>query len=259
MKARKLIGLMMPACALFVVFGQAWAEDKAPTPEITAKLDIAYVTKYVWRGVPLNADPAVQPSVTFTHKSGLSLNLWGSYDTTNVNGHKNKVTEIDSTLNYATKLQGKDVNVGIVNYAFPNTVAPTTSEVYGSWSFGGKLSPTVQAFYDIDKAHGIYVQASAGYNYPLPSLKQAPTLALSGKIGWGDSRHNRYNEAGADTDGFTDALIGAALPITATPRITVTPSVNFSTILNSKIRDAFKTAGLKRNNFFAGVDIAFAL
>lgn len=255
----KLFYLAMAVFALVAIAAAAIAQESEEADSSNSiSLDLAYVSKYVWRGIPLNPDPAIQPSLTFEHKCGLSLNVWGSMDTTDVVGKKWDVTEIDYTLNYGWKLGGHEMTAGVVSYTFPNTDAPTTSEVYSSYCFGGKFTPTVQVNYDFVKADGFYASLSSGYECGLSYSKAAPSLGLSAKVGFGTANHNKFNY-GVDTTGFTDVLVGVALPINVGSNITVTPSVNYATIINSHIRDAFKAADLDRNNFYAGVVVSIPL
>jgi uncharacterized protein (TIGR02001 family) len=247
--------MIAAVCALSAASAATFAQDAAKAPSICTKLDLAYVSKYIWRGIPLNPDPAVQPSLTFTHPSGVSLNVWGSMDTTDVTDQQWNVTEIDYTLNYQPN---PNIYGGLVSYTFPNTEFPTTSEVYACYCFLGKYSPALSVNYDIDKSHGIYAAASAGYSCAIPGQKRAPAVGLSARIGYGDSRHNRYNYL-TDTSGLTDVLIGAALPITVTPKITVTPSISYASIINSDIKKTFDASSTKKNNFVYGVTVSFPL
>lgn len=224
---------------------------------VSTTVDLGYVSKYVWRGVPLNSEPATQPSVTVSHKSGVSFNFWGSMDTTGITGHAGDFTEVDYTLNYAWKLMGKEMNAGVVNYTYPNTSAAQTSEVYASTCLGGKFSPSVSLNYDFDQAKGYYASVGAGYGCPLPWSKKAPSATISGKIGFGSSNFNEITY-GANKTGFTDALISAAVPYAA-GRVTVTPSLSYSRTLDSRLRDAMSASNVKRDNLFLGLTVSTPL
>lgn len=255
----KLFYLAIAVIALMAIAAAAIAqESEEADPSSSISLDLAYVTKYVWRGIPINEDPVVQPSLTYEHKSGLSLNLWGNIDTTDVADRKWDLTEIDYTLNYAWKCGGYEMTAGVGAYVFPGSDTPTTAEVYSSICFGGKLTPTLQVYYDFVKADGFYASLSTGYECGLSYSKAAPTLGLSAKLSYGTGNHNSYNY-GVDTSGFTDLLLGAALPIKVGSKITVTPSINYATIINSDIRDAFETNNQDKNNFFAGITVSIPL
>lgn len=259
MRNKRIIQFAVAAGLLAAMAIPTLGAECPPTPEITTRLDLSYVTKYIWRGAPLDPDPALQPAVTFTHKSGVSLNVWGSYDLTDANGLKDNITEIDYTLNYAKSLpKGCCWNAGVVDYTFPNTSAPSTSEVYGSYCLGGKFSPALQAYYDFVKAHGVYASLSGGYSCALP-YKSAPSAGLSARLSYGTASHNRYNYYGADSSGITDILLGAALPITLTPKWSLTPAVNYSSMINGTVKDAFNAADKKTVNWFGGITLSYAI
>ncbi len=253
---RNAICLIVATGVVAAFAGAAIAEEAAPS--VSTKMDLAYVTKYVWRGLELNPDPSVQPSVTFSHVSGLSLNLWGSIDTTDVFDNKWDVTEIDYTLNYAWNTKGNNaMNGGLIYYTFPHTDFDPTAEVYTSYCFGGKYSPTVQVNYDFDQVDGYYATLSSGYSCVFPA-KKAPAMGLSAKVSYGSSKYNEFYYFD-DKSAFTDFLLGAALPIAVTENVTVTPSVNYSSIIDGDLKDSVKAAGLDADNFYAGVTVSFPL
>lgn len=254
--SRKSFYTIILSCALVVAGTAVFADDE---PTLSTSLDLACVSKYVWRGIPVNDDAAAQPSLTVEHANGLSLNFWGSMDATDVAGQSGNFTELDYTLNYVwADRSGHPLNVGLIVYTFPNTDFDTTSEVYGSYCFGGKYSPIVAVNYDFDEANGYYASLSAGYDCVIPGSRKAPSLGLSAKLGCGSANHNSFYY-GADKDAITDGLIAAALPITVSDRITITPSISYSTIIDSDLKAAVRANDLKTDNFFIGVTVSSSL
>lgn len=235
-------------CALVVLGVSAQAQ------QVTTKLDVPYVSKYVWRGIVANPDPAFQPSLTLTHKSGVSLNLWGSADTTDVNKEQGHLTEIDYTLNYAWAAGKAGMNAGVIDYTFPHTSYPSTSEVYASTCFGGKLSPTVSVNYDFKEADGYYASLSAGYACAMPWKKNAPTaMNLSARLSYASANYNKFYFS-APESAFTDLLLSASVPLSVGKSVSITPSLNYSTVVSSVLRDGVKDP----DNFFTSLTASFA-
>lgn len=254
----KSICLPAALCVIAVLASAALAQDDvgSVTAGISTNLDLAYVSKYVWRGIPVNSDPSVQPSLTITHPGGLSFNFWGSMDTTGIAGKSGDFTEIDYTLNYSWTAKNLEMNAGIVSYTFPNTSFDSTTEVYASVCPGGNYSPSLALNYDFDEANGLYASLGAGYTCPLPWNKKAPSMGIAAKVSWAASSYNKFYYNGADKSAFTDALITASTPITVSPKVTVTPIVSYSRTLDGDIRDAMAGAGLDEDNFFAGLTVS---
>ena len=98
-------------------------------------LDLSYVTKYVWRGIPVTSESVFQPSFTVAHSSGTSANVWANMDVTDVNGLSGEVNEIDYTLDYSWEDGFASLSAGFIRYTFPNTPFTATSEVYAGAGF----------------------------------------------------------------------------------------------------------------------------
>lgn len=221
-------------CALAAFAGVARAE------QVTTKLDLPYVSKYVWRGTVPNPDPAFQPSLTVSHKSGASLNLWASVDATDISGEEGRPTEIDYTLNYAWSAGRLGMNAGLIDYTFPNTALAATSEVYASACLGGAYSPSFSVNYDFDEAHGYYASLSAGRACTMPWRNGASTaMNVSARLSFASAGYNKLYFL-ADKSAFTDLLLSASVPFTVARTVTVTPAVYYSTVLDGRLRDGVK-------------------
>lgn len=226
----------------------------AQAQQVTTKLDLPYVSKYVWRGTVPNPDPAFQPSLTLTHKSGVSLNLWGSADATDINNEQGHLTEVDYTLNYAWTAGKLGMNAGLIDYTFPNTAFATTSEVYASACFGGTLSPTVSVNYDFDEANGYYASLSGGYACAMPWKKGTQTtMNLSARLSFASSNYNKLYFSAAES-AFTDLLLSASVPFTVGKTVTITPGLSYSTVLDGALRDGVKDP----DNFFTSLTASMA-
>lgn len=256
MRIRKVSFYLLAVCCVLATSSCVLYAQEDPTeaiPTISTNLDLAYVSKYIWRGIELNPDAAVQPSLTVSHPNGLSFNFWGSMDTTDVVGESGSFTEIDYTLSYEFKAADHDMTAGLIYYAFPNTSFASTSEVFAGMCFGGALSPTLSVNYDFDEADGYYLSLSGGYACPTPWSKKAPEVGLSAKVSYGSSDYNEFYYPGVTKGAFTDALFSASMPIAVNDKVTITPSISYSLAIDGDVKDSLEAAGLDENNFFIGV------
>ncbi len=238
------IGILLVAC------GGAIAQSEPALP-LSTKLDVAYVTRYVWRGIPQTNEAAVQPSLTVSHPSGLSLNLWASQDI-----DAGQMRENDYTLNYAWEAGGATMNAGFIYYAFPNTSFASTSELYASTCFGGPLSPSVSVNYDVDEARGLYASLSADYACCVPWSKGSPTnLNLFGKLSFSSAAHNGF-WFGVNEAAVSDLYLSASIPVSLGGSATLTPSIGYSTVIDGALRDALSSAGLEPDNLIGSLTLS---
>lgn len=221
----------------------AYGQDGA-CGEVTGRFDLAYVSKYVWRGIPQTASWALQPSVTAAHGSGLSFNYWASRD-----GDKGDFTENDYTLNYSRQAAGAVLNAGIIHYAFPNTSAPATSELYAGVTGGGALSPSLTVNWDFDEADGIY--AALGVSGRLPGPSGTGDLQFTGRLGFSTGSYNGY-WFGVRSAAISDVYIGVSAGYQF-GRIAVTPSLGYCSVVSNKLRNSPNMQGLKRDSFVLGI------
>ncbi len=232
MKFLRKAPVILLVCMVVLSSAAAIAQD------ISTSLDLTYASKYVWRGMPVNSESVLQPSLTVSHPSGLSFNLWGSYDITNSNGNKGRITEIDYTLSYAWKPASTDYSAGILRYEFPNTAFAKTHEAYFSASFEAPFSPILALSYDFDQADGLYANFGIGNTCKLGPGEEASELNFSARLGAATGNYNKFYFGGHSEAAFTDLYLGASMPLT-TGKMTITPSLAYSSILDGGLRDAY--------------------
>ncbi len=257
---KTLIIASVVLCILGGLIVSAFAQENTeePTPTITANLDVVYMSKYIWRGLTLNPDPAIQPSLTISHKSGLSYNFWGSIDTTNAGediGYGDKsgeFTEIDHTLSYCWSKKSISMSAGLIHYTFPNTYFDSTNELFISAGFSGILSPVIGINYDVDEADGAYLTLAGSHSIKVGS-PNIDSLNLSARIGFGTASYNKFY-FGVDKSALTDLLLGASLPIKVGEKVSITPSAYYSIVLDNELRDAVS----KPDQFFGGVSVSYS-
>ena len=100
----------------------AFAEDTAPPPAITINGTATVVSDYRFRGISqTDKTPALQGSITVTHKSGLYASVWGSsvddYVTASLRAHQ----ELDLIAGYKKTYGGTTFDIGVLYYLYPKT------------------------------------------------------------------------------------------------------------------------------------------
>lgn len=213
---------------------------------VSAGLDLPVLSGYVWRGQVLNDEAVVQPSLTVT-KGGLSLNTWGNFNLTDEFSEEGdqEFTEVDLTVSYAGSVGPVGYGVGVVEYLFPHqtlgagtpdaTSYPGTREVYATLSLSDlPVVPTLSGYYDVDEADGLYLSLGLAYS---ADLGGKATLGLSGLVGYATSDDNAFYY-GVDDAAFNDASVGATLSFSPVESLTITPGVQYVTLIDDDIKDA---------------------
>lgn len=242
-------------CALSLA---ATAQESKTPPCVTGKLDLGYVSKYVWRGSVLNPDAALQPSMTFTLDNGISYNLWMSDNLTDGSaGAKNRFVEHDHTLTVPFSLGNISMSTGFIYYSFPSTIYPDTNELFVTATANCLFSPTLSINQDFKAVHGTYAALSGTYTLP-ESICKIP-ICLSAKAGFGSANYIKVAyPGGIDKSGVLDCVVGACTSIPVGKGYSITPSVSYSTIVNKDVKDAIKasTSPYDTDNFVAGLTMS---
>lgn len=215
-------------------------------------------SKYVWRGINLVNAPVVQPYATIGYK-GFAFSMWGNLETWHANRYAKhgratgKFTEVDLTLSYSWQWEPFILSVGVIDYIFPNTGANSTAEVYGSVGLDVPLTPTITVYQDVDEAEGTYVTLGVSHVFEdicRPTANTSMNAKLAASVGYGSSKHNSFYY-GADKAGFTDLTLSASFPIKLSDHWTLTPSLNYSRLLDQEIRDSMS----HDDNIWAGIGL----
>ncbi len=241
--------MMVVAVAMIVSFASV---SRAFDVEIAGDASVSYMGKYVWRGQLLNDDPVVQTSVGF-QVGKLYLNLWGNMDTTEYNGNSGEFNEVDFTIDYSDQItEFLGFSIGAIRYDFPNTDFDATTEIYAGLNLDTFLSPSVTIYYDIDDYEGIYLSFGIGHSL---AITETLALDLGASMGWGNKKYNEGYWPSADGgSSLQDLTLTIALPI-AMGNWTLTPSLNYVTLMDSDIRDADDFA-TESDYFYAGIGLS---
>lgn len=229
----------------------------ASLPEPGFEITADYLGKYIWRGQNLNDDPVFQPGVSMTI-GGLTGAVWASQDTTTINGQNGEFTEWDYSLDYSGDvpiIEGVGYSLGVINYHFPSVVGDTT-EVYWGLNFDLPLSPSFTLYHDIDVIDGTYAEFGLGHSIEKiaelgPEIPIGMDIGAS--LGWGSASYNKGYWS-TDESKLNDLALSVSFPFEI-GGWTVSPSLNYVTLLDSRLRDT-DTFSEESEYFFVGISAA---
>jgi hypothetical protein len=175
-------------------------------------------------------------------------------------------TEWDYTLSYSGKINPDSklgYTLGVIHYQFPSSFLDTT-ELYWGFTYDTFLSPSITVYHDIDEAGGA-TYANFGISHTIENVikvseKTSANLVLSANLGLGSSEYNKWYWCDAvKRTAFNDLTLKAALPFTLANGWSVTPSISYVMLVDSRIRaaDTYATSDhTQRSGYFiAGVSI----
>jgi hypothetical protein len=226
--------------------------------DLAVSLDTVWAERYIWRGIPLNEEYVLQPSFT-VGASGFALNVWGSLDLSDWGASRKvgygdetgNVTELDYTGSWSGTVLGDKLALGLgfANYTFPHQReigAADTTEIFGKVGLNIPLSPSLTAFVDESNAEGsAYVSLDLGQSFDLWKQDDAAVaLRLAGHLGYSNQKFCRayYGDTHLDSR-FHDWLLSAALPITMTKGVTLTPAYTYTSLMTNELRQIVSDAG----------------
>lgn len=227
---RRIVLLLYLMITLLMYAGGCQASEE---PLMSIDFEAAQLSKYVWRGLVCNDEPVVQPSLTANWRSGVSLNVWGSFDQTEFADAKGKCSELDYTLGYDWESGGKEWTVGYTVYTYPNTCFAGTSEILASCAFGGPWGAKLSLNRDVGEANGLYLNLGLAKTAHLGGR----SLDISGGLGFADKQVSSYYY-GVPNAGLSDALVCLEVPIACHGGWSITPSIAYTRVLGQSLREA---------------------
>ena len=155
-------------------------------------------------------------------------------------------TEYDYYADYTTTIaEGIDLSVGVINYYFPSV--DQTTELYAGLTLTEvPLSPSVTWYNDVDSVEGSYISFAVGHSVDeIASLDESTPIGMEigASVGYGSKSYNKYYWSNDDTAyvhddaGMNDLSISVAFPFSL-GSWTVTPSINYVTLLDSDVRES---------------------
>jgi hypothetical protein len=166
--------------------------------ETSGSASVDVMSSYVWRGIQIHEDVAIQPSVGITY-GGFGANFWADYDT---DSDVEEMIETDLTLNYSFSVGKLGLDVGYIYYALDGF--SDTQEVYITAGYDVILSPAVTAYYDFDEGEGGFVVTSIGHSFAFLDDKLSLDLGASASY----NIENLIMGVDEDGDEFSDFYNG---------------------------------------------------
>lgn len=255
----RLRRLYVVGAMIFVILGAGAGIASAQEEETASAspefgVDLAFVNKYVWRGMLLTDGPVFQPAATLGYK-GASINVWGNLDLNNVNDTSGDFTEIDLTLDYTYAIKEFSVSGGLIYYGFSNTDFRSTMELYVSGGVDILLQPCITVYFDIDQAQGIYGTLGLSHSFDLPGSDSVSwSLDLATSIGLGSSKYNDFY-FGVHDAAFNDFYAEGSLPITIFDQLTISPYIGVAVVLDTSLRAEMDQS----DNFLFGALLSWSI
>lgn len=233
-------------------------------------IEAGLFSSYVWRGLSYVNKPVLQPDISLSVPLGgasLTLGGWGnielgSYDDPEDDlsiggGTSFNLSEVDPYAELGFSAGKAELTLGGVAYVFPNDAGFTsdinTVEVYGKIGLGVPLSPTLAAYYDVDKIKGLYLEGSLSHDIPLGPK----ALTIGALAGWSLGQGPKDGEdANFADDGITHVDLSASIELGAGP-FTITPSVHGVFGIDDATKVTSPTENDKGFKLWGGVSISW--
>jgi len=242
-------------CAAVLVLGMVTAGSAAEGVAIGVTADL--FSKYIWRGQNVVDDWVLQPSAGVGYQ-GLTGSVWGNMDLRSDGVDDGEFSEVDYVLDYTHTFPGQEkfgYSLGVIYYDFPNTPWDATAEVYGALTAAVALSPALRWYYDFDEADGSYLQFAVGHTVEKITQWREDgycDLQFGASVAYGTDNYNDFY-FGVDDAALNDLTLSVSLPI-CMDKLTIKPSVSFSTMIGDDIREATG----KSDNLWGGISAALS-
>lgn len=227
--------------------------------ELGLETDIKFVSAHVWRGMILNEEPCIQPSVIAT-TGDASINVWGTWDLTSVSNASAR-TRMDVALDY-TLQSGRHMFIpGLTSYIYHDASysrQKDTFEVSLDYVLDVLLLPSISINYDFGQIDGFYFTAGVAHSFDL--IENKWFLDLKADVGAGDSKYVDYNfhSDSSNLEELSASLIdmeaSVAFPYLINEWCTVTPGVRYMTIVGADVKDAVELDGEDTDQFIYSIN-----
>ncbi|MCX6707578.1 MAG: hypothetical protein NT001_05565 [Candidatus Woesearchaeota archaeon] len=207
------------------------AKQEQPGSRITLAERTDFLSRFNFRGYRYSDDYVIQ------------LNPSAAYGNTSLIGFMNydsatgKFNEIDATLDFTRQFGHLSMSAGYTYLHFPNTESKDSQEVYASASLlDNMLNPTFAVFHDFADVRGDYIPFSISHTFE--TSKQPITVA--GKLVY----NNHFLRQGS---GLSNWEASVAMPVSLSPKTTVTSSLNYTHALDRADFEDFVYFGVSVN------------
>lgn len=269
------------AFATAPVLALALVTARPATAQVSYGADLGIYSAYVWRGLSLTNRPVVQPdlwlSVPVGGSASITVGGWstidiGKYDDPNDDISEGggragpDLTEFDWYGEFGTSIGNASLSLGVTGYVYPNdlpglTSSSNTIEIYGQLGLGTVLSPSISAYYDVDKIKGLYLEGSISHDLALtPSF----TLTLGALAGLSAGQGCEPTSGGNCTvtsnffdNGLTHVDLSAATSFTA-GSFSISPVFHFQISQDEATKFNSPTKFDKGSKIWFGVSFSWA-
>lgn len=231
---------------------------------------------YVWRGVTLTNASVVQPKVSFSlsgQAGTLTAFAAGNVEPTSASapnairqgGQHTGLNELDLVAQFTAPVGRTSLTAGWIAYRFSEQ-STSISDIYNTQEgyVGVRLdsafaTPSITAYLDVEKVHGVYLEGSASRSV---KVGRVPTT-LSVMAGWSQGQEQRgdadvfYNFA---RRGLTHVDVGVATGLTFAG-LTLTPSAHLQlspTGQNTRVTGALDRHKDHASRVWVAFDIGWA-
>lgn len=209
-------------------------------------VDATWAQRYVWRGIPVNEEAVIQPSITLSGEQ-FSLNVWANMDLTDwgegagYGDESGDFTEVDYTGSFQAGLGPAELGAGFITYTFPNHSewgpALSTTEAWLSLGFDVPLSPSLAWYLDVDDqpSEGAgYMSLDLGHSF---ELGEFAALELSGHLGWANHKFLKFYYQINEESDLHDWSAGVSLLVSLPGGLYLAPGYYYTSLLEDESRD----------------------
>ena len=249
---RIFLGFLLLSGLLQITHGLAQEtarENPYPLDEekkISGGVSTDFVSKYVWRGIPLSEGPAIQ-SAGWLSAYGAQILLWSNFDLA-----EETLNEVDLQASYTYEWNNLSIEPILLFYFLPHQDAPNTGEAGFKLSYA--LGPfrfiTGHAFDFIEFGGAYFGAVGAGYQREFTDYF---SLETSAGIGWANSQ---FNEAYFGVSQGALNVFQWTLALTFSPggHLFITPHLKVSSILDGDLRGSVDKGTNVSGGFEAGLE-----
>jgi uncharacterized protein (TIGR02001 family) len=205
-----------------------------PAAALDGSVDLSLQSAYIWRGMVLNDEPVLQPSVTVS-SGGFSASVWGNVDLTSANGARGVASEIDYWAAYTLEGNAVGFTLTYYDYTYPHSSSLSTQEVWAAVTFKTvPSSPSLTVIRDVNVIKGWYVLLTGSQDLGLLKGRGSDGLALTLNVGHGTKAYARGYFPGIGADRVTDYGVRLDWPLRAGPG-TLTLGVGYTSFTDSSV------------------------
>jgi len=223
-----MVGLAIVATGI-VWCGRGSAQEGAEPTVRTwmAGVDVSVYNKYVWSGLS-KYDTSVSPSL-YVRFPSFCIKATGIAET----GGGGGMGEVDASVEYFFSVDQLDFSVGYMLYGYDESPYSDTSEIFAtaSWNTGTPISPSLEAYWDIDEADALYARLGLAYADRVEDVNFKLLATLGGATdGFGETYF------WVSDSGLVDFNISFSMIIPVSEQVSFEPFVGYSALVNSSLK-----------------------